>query len=129
MALNVSKNQTSEFSYTPIKERNEKQPFSVKFKLLDLLTLADIQDSALTIKEGKGYEINVNKQNLEALRHGLIGWENISDGKSEIKFRIVHGLASMECLEYIPQEFRSEIGNIILSVSKDPRDADVLLSA
>jgi hypothetical protein len=129
MALNVSKTQKSEFDYTPISERNEKLPFSVKFRVLDLPTLASIQDSALTIKDGKGYEINVNKQNLEALRHGLIGWSNISDGKAEIKFRLVHGLADMECLEYIPQEFRTEIGNIILEVSKDPRDAEALLSA
>lgn len=129
MALNVSKTQESEFTYVPMSERNEKDPFSVSFKILNLPTLATIQDSALTIKDGKGYEINVNKQNLEALRHGLIGWNNISDGKAEIKFRLVHGLADMDCLEYIPQELRTEIGNIILEVSKDPRNADSLLTA
>jgi len=129
MALNVSKTQQTEFDYTPISEREEKLPFTVRFKVLDLPTLASIQDSALTIKDGKGYEINVNKQNLEALRHGLIGWSNISDGKTEIKFRRVHGLADMECLEYLPQEFRTEIGNVILEVSKDPRNAEAILSA
>ena len=129
MALNVITTKQAEYTYVPVAERNEDSPFTVTFKPLSLTTRARVKDSAITVKDGNGYEINVNKQNLEALRHGLIGWDNISDDKGPIKFRLVGGLADIECLEYLPTEYRTEIGNIILEVSDDPKNAQEILSA
>lgn len=126
MALNAGKPKKTRYTYIPLIERNSENPFSVTFELLPISVLADIQDSALTIKEdNKGFAINVNKQNLNALRHGLKDWDNINDDEeAPLVFIVKAGLASMDSLEYIPQELRTEIGNVILKASEDPRNAE-----
>jgi len=117
-----------EYTYTPLSQRDEKDPFYVTFKRLSLEVIAEAQDTVLNLNNDQSMTLHVNAQNLLALRHGLTGWDNITDTKGKpVKFRIVRGVTATECLEYLPQELRTEIATVILEVTKDPSKADELL--
>jgi len=128
MAL-ITKNKTFDdtYEYTPVNQRGEEKPFSVTFKRIPLDVLAVLQDEAVALSQSGTYTINVNSQYLKTLKYALTGWKNVNDGKKDIKFRIVHGEASDESLGIIPPELRAEIASIIIEVSKDPANADVIL--
>lgn len=129
MALKITNTQ-DEYEYVPVDQREDAKPFTVKFKVLSLDLQAEAQDTVLNVGNDQRMTMHVNTQNLLALRNGLIGWENITDSTGKtIKFRVVHGLAATECLEYLPQDLRTEIANIILTVSKDPTQATTVLNA
>lgn len=128
MALNISKTSfDSEYTYIPLAERGEDKPFSVTFNRIPLDKLAVIQDDAITVKQSGAYALNINSQYYNILKFALTGWENITEGKKAIKFRIVHGVASNESLEILPSDIRAEIASVILDVSRDPSNADVYL--
>jgi predicted PilT family ATPase len=128
MAL-ITKNKTFDdtYEYTPVDQRDEAKPFSVVFKRIPLDVLAVLQDESVALNQSGTYTINVNSQYLKALKYALVDWKNVNDGKKDIKFRIVHGEASDESLEILPPELRAEIAAIIIEVSKDPANADVIL--
>jgi len=115
------------FTYIPEDQRGEEKPFSVEFKRIPLDVLAELQDESIGLSQSGTYTININQQHLKALKYALIGWDNINDGKKPIKFRIVHNEASDESLEVLPPELRAEIASVIIEVSKDPANADIIL--
>jgi len=117
-----------EYEYIPESQREEDKPFTVRFKRIPLNKLAELQDESIGIRQSGTYTININSQHYTALKLALIGWSNIMDGKKELKFRIVHGVASDESLEILPTELRTEIASVIIEVSKDPANADVYLT-
>lgn len=128
MALKISKsNFETDYTYIPVSERGEAKPFSISFKRIPLDKLALIQDEAITIKQSGTYALNINSQYYNILKMALTGWENITEGKKEIKFRIVHGVASDESIEILPADIRAEIASVILDVSRDPSNADAYL--
>jgi len=129
MALNINTDIKTTYDYVPLSERDDKTPFTVTIRRLPIKILTEIQDAAITIRESGGYEYNVNKQVLTALEYGLVGWDNITDGKKPIKFRIVNGKADVETLEYLPEDLRVEIGNVILAITRDPNNAEEILKA
>ena len=117
------------YTYTPVSQRGEDNPFNVTFTRLSLEVSAEAQDTVLNLNNDQSMTLHVNAQNLLALRHGLTSWENLTDTKGKpVKFRRVRGVAATECLEYLPQEIRTEIASVILEVTKDPTSADALLS-
>ena len=128
MALQITSNLKNSYEYTPVSERGEEAPFTVKLRRLSLEVLALTQDSSFNINKDQSYSYRINSQNLTALKHGLIGWKNIidEDGKP-IKFKMDGPIASMESLEYLPIEFRTEIANVILALSNNPSKADLIL--
>jgi len=127
MALTITQ-KDDEYKYTPVSQRGEDKPFTVTFKVLSLEVLAEAQDTVLNVGNDQNMTMHVNSQNLTALRHGLIGWENIEDSNGKpVKFRIVRGITATECLEYLPQDIRTEVATVILEVSKDPARAKDLL--
>ena len=129
MALHITSNLKNNYEYIPVAERGDENPFTVKLRRLSLETLALTKDSSFNINQDQSYSFRVNSQNLTALKHGLIGWKNIYDeNEKPIKFKMDGQIASMESLEYLPVEFRTEIANVILAISNNPANADVILN-
>lgn len=127
MALQITSNFKNSYEYVPHNERGDKDPFTVKLRRLSLELLAVTKDSSFSIQQDNSYSLKTNSQNLAALKHGLIGWKNIEDEKGHVKFEMDGNVASTECLEYLPIEYRTEIANVIMAISNNPSNADYIL--
>jgi len=127
MAIHVTSSFKNNYEYTPVSERGEKDPFTVRIKRLDLELLAFTKDSTFNVNQDQSYTLKINSQNLIALKNGLIGWKNISDDNGPIKFVMDGDVANSTCLEYLPVELRTEIANVILAISNNPSNADLIL--
>ena len=128
MALQITSSFRNDYEYIPLSERAEKKPFMVKLRRLDLELLAFTKDSTFNVNQDQSYTLKINSQNLIALKNGLIGWQNISDDTGPVKFTMDGNVVNSTCLEYLPVELRTEIANVILAISNNPSNAELILT-
>jgi hypothetical protein len=119
----IAVNPDEEKKYIVKDERDlePKEQTIFKVKTLSVTEAANLQDNAAHVVYGKSkgedtkMAISSGSQALEALRKGLVGWENFygSDGK-EVEFKSKNGKAFNASLSLIPQKYRLEIANFII---------------
>jgi hypothetical protein len=129
LAINLSTTGVKEsYKYVPLIEKdNSENPFSVKFKKLDLKTLASIKDESITVKADSTFTVNTNTQYYLTLRESLLGWENLNNGGDPVQFKKDADGVTDETLEFLPAELRAEIAQVIIDVSDNPSKASEIL--
>ena len=122
-------NQKKEYEFIPVSERGQENPFTVKIRPLGVREMAKLEDNFITIKEGDGISLSQGTYNQKALKAGIITWENLKD-EDGVEYKVKknsNGEVLDESLNLLPPTILSEIANAIVTISKYPEDADVLL--
>ena len=122
-------NQVKEYSFIPVSERGVENPFTVKIRPLGVREMAKLEDNFVTVKEGEGISLSQGTYNQKALKAGIISWKNLKDedGVDYPARKNNKGEVLDESLNLLPPTILAEIANAIISISKYPEDADVLL--
>lgn len=130
MALIVTTDKPkTEYSYTPIAERDEEKPFSVEFKKLTLRQLAKLDDSLVSVKSvDQQMSFSQKTNELDMLKSTIKDWFNVedADGKPvKIKKNKDGTLTDEALLMFSP--YHTELANVIANVSRDPFNASMHL--
>jgi len=122
----VSKKQ--EYEYIPISERLSDKPVKFKFRPLTKEEKAKLEDRLIIMSPDQDIYIANASFLIGAIRLALLDVENLFDenGK-EIKPTFENGQVSLSFIELLPDEIVQELGQVIVSVSKDPANADLYL--
>ena len=129
MALKVSKLTKREFTYIPIEEREEKNPVKFIIRLLPKMVRAKLEDSLLKINQDGTFAFANATYVLEMFKRGVVDIQGLvdEDGK-EIKVeKTPDGHLTDEFIEMLPDELIQEVGNVIISIAKDPKNANFYL--
>lgn len=127
MAL-VIHNNKKEIKYIPISERAEEKPFTVWFTPLSAKQLANLEDGYLIIRGESEISLQTGTYNMKAIQAALVRWENISDDKGEVEVvKNNKGIVTEATINYIPSAMLTELGTVIINVSKFPDDAELYL--
>lgn len=126
MALFVHKNK--EYKYVPYAERGKPDAFTVTVKLLDSRVLSKLDDGYVVFGGEESITLQQGTYNMKALKYGVVSWENLTDGEVEYPVKKnAKGEVLDECLAMLPSSIITEIANVIVSISKFPENADVIL--
>jgi len=127
MALVINK--TTEYNYTPIGERGEDKPFSIKFKPLTTKQLAVLEDSVVSLKTTGDMSLAQGSFNYKTVKASLISWSNVIDpnGAEVTPEFAANGEVKDESLDLIPPPVFTELANVIIGVSKNPNEAQAYL--
>ncbi len=127
MALVISKKE--EIKYIPISERLETKPFTVWFKPLTARQLAKLEDGYLVIRGEDSISLQTGTYNMKAVQSALTRWDNIKDSEEkDIELTYNNkGMVLDSVINNMPSTMLSEIGTVIVNVSKFPDDAELYL--
>ena len=128
MAIKISTKKET-YTYIPISEREEKKPSSFIFKLLSKTEQAKLEDNIMKFDpQGQSITLANASYLLNAIKMSLKDIKNILDDEGkEIKLVIKDGMVTDDFIEMLPDSVLQELGNVIISVSKDPANADLYL--
>ena len=129
MAITVTKIKKREFDYIPVEERNEKAPVIFKLRLVPKAERARLEDGLLKINQDGTFNFANASYILEMFRRGVEDITGLKDedGK-EIKVeKDGNGYISYDFVEMLPDELIQEVGNVIIAISKDPKNYKVYL--
>ena len=129
MAIVVSKVKNKVFEYIPISERNSENPVKVKIRLIPKTERAKLEDALLKINPDGTFTFANATYVLEMFRRGVVDIEGLLDENgNEIKVeKDADGYLTYEFIELLPDDFIQEVGNVIVSISKDPQNAELYL--
>jgi hypothetical protein len=120
-----------EYTYIPLIERAEEKPFTVTFKRLDNKTFAKIEDNLTKFTNG-GEEAFIQSGTFayQVFKNAVTGWKNLFDeNDKEIKPKFNQaGQLLDESINLLPADIVAEVAQIIVSVTKDPLNAESYLS-
>jgi len=120
-----------EYTYIPLIERAEEKPFTVTFKRLDNKTFAKIEDNLTKFTNG-GEEAFIQSGTFayQVFKNAVTGWKNLFDeNDKEIKPKFNQaGQLLDESINLLPADIVAEVAQIIVSVTKDPLNAESYLN-
>ena len=121
MAIVHSKEAAEGFNYIIVSERGEKEPFTVKLKVIDSTELVRLQDGLLLRGNDDSISLKTGSYNVSALRLSITGWNNMLDakGKQIPMAKKVNGLISDDSLNMIPASLFDEIAGVAIDISND----------
>jgi len=122
----------STFRYVPKCDRDlpEEEQTVFVLRYMDARQAAKMEDQAVEgAVSGKGTDTALKFRSgskvLQALEHGLRGWENFRDAQgNEIPFRENNGKPRPECFDAIPPSVRRELANVIIDGSEMTEDEE-----
>lgn len=115
------------FAYTPVDQRGDKNPFSVKIKPIASRDLVKLQDNLLQRDMEDKISLKTGTYNLKACKIGIIDWTGMLDKDgAEIKMKKdFDGAISDASLDIIPTRYFDEIAGVIIHVSQDAKAIDM----
>lgn len=127
MALIARKKQET-YSYIPLIERGEENPFTVKIRRLLPKEFTFIEDKMARINADQTISFTTGTYNWEIAKHGIVGWENLLDENNKpIKPVIGSDGITDDSLNLLPPEVITEIAGVIVAITKDPDNAEMYL--
>ena len=127
MAIKAIKRESS-YTYIPLEERGEEKPTTFTFRLLTKEEKAKLEDKLVKVNQDETINISNSSYILGAFRLCVDKVENFIDEKgAEIPVRKSGGLVSEEFMNLLPDEVITEIGNVIINISKNPAQASLFL--
>ena len=127
MALVIHDNK-KEIKYIPISERAEDKPFTIWFTPLSSKQLANLEDGYLLIRGEDAISLQTGTYNMKAVQAALSRWDNISTDKGIVSIeKDANGMVTEATIDYIPSSILTELGTVIINVSKFPDDAELYL--
>jgi len=127
MAITLIKKK-QEYTYIPVSEREEKNPVKFIFRLLTKEEKAKLEDKLVLVNNDQTINIANASYLLGAIKIALKKVENLLDENGEqVKIKFIHNQVSDEFLDMLPDEILQELCQVIVSVSKDPVNADIYL--
>jgi len=128
MALTFAERPQEGYVYTINSQRGDDDAFKVRYRPLTSIELMTSEDLMITGTVGGG-EVNfkTNAYHVEICRLGIIGWENLvnADGK-QVPCDLIDGVISNSSLNKIPPHIIKEVALVILSVTNDPSQAQLI---
>lgn len=117
------------FTYTPVDQRGDKNPFSVTIKPIASRDMIKLQDNLLQRDNEDKISLKTGTYNLKACKLGIVNWSGILDKDSvEIQMKKdFDGYISDSSLDIIPTRYFDEIAGVIIHVSQDPKAIDTYL--
>lgn len=131
MALIYNEELSEGFEYIPRSERNAEQPFSVKVKPLDSITLTRLQDGLYQRNvDTSSVSLRTGSYNVSVLENSIVGWTNLTDksGKPLPMKLTKAGYISRESLQKLPSSLFDEIASVVVAVSSDPSTLQLFTS-
>jgi len=123
MAIKAIKKK-KEYKYIPVIERNEDKPLTFIFRPLTKSEQAKLEDSIMNLNPtSQSITLANSSYILNAILITLKEVKNLLDENG----KELTGEINMEFLENIPDDILQEFGNVVISVSKDPQNADKYL--
>jgi len=129
MAIKINKEQRNiTYKYIPIMERGEKDPFTVEIRPLTSKELIEIEDKMIKMNKDESISIATGTYHWEVCKKGIVDWSNFLDeNNKEIQIKKnIYGVED-EILNLLPISLITEIGNVIVGISKDPENAKIYL--
>ena len=129
MAITVTKIKKKEFDYIPVDERTEKTPVVFKLRLVSKSERARLEDGLLKINQDGTFNFANASYILEMFRRGvtdIVGLKDENDKKIDIE-KDGNGYISYDFMEMLSDELIQEIGNVVIAISKDPKNYKVYL--
>lgn len=115
----------AQFDYIVKSDLKSKVPTKFKLGIIDNATMARLKDGQTRYilndksKDGNSdMTINRHQHNVEVVRHGLRGWENLSDGKGQVSFKKGEdGLVTDDVMKVLPLNVVEEIAEEIIRLN------------
>jgi len=127
MAIKAVKRE-SIYKYIPLEERGEKQPTTFHFKLLTKEEKAKLEDKLVKVNQDETINISNASYILGAFKLCVEKVENfIDESGAEVPVTKDKGLVSNSFLDMLPDEIITEVGNVIINISKNPQQASIFL--
>ena len=124
MALKITTKE--EYWFTPSDQRNEKNPFKIKFKRLTTRELSVLEDNLVTLKQNDSVSFAQASYNYGAIKNALLDWQGVLDDKNkEIKLEFnSKGQVKDKYIDMIAP-YINEIATVIIQLSKNPTNKDL----
>ena len=128
MAIVVQKIKTKEFKYIPVDERESENPVVFKLRLVPKTERAKLEDGLLKISQDGTFNFANATYILEMFKRGVVDIEGLVDEEGNlIKVKKEHGVIADSFIEMLPDELIQEVGNVIIAISKDPKNYKIYL--
>lgn len=110
------------FTYIPLDQRGDAEPFKLTIRPISSRDLAKLQDNLLIRDMEDKISMRTGSYNLSVCKLSIIGWENMTDGDAkEIKMlRDADGRISDKMLDILPIRYFDEVAGVAVHVSQDP---------
>jgi len=128
MAITIKKSPHT-YEFVPLSERGESEPFTVTIKVLPPRQFTILEDKMAKINQDESISFTTGTFNWSVIKKGLVDWDNMldEDGKQIRAAKNGKGELLDESLDLLPLDIITEIANTIVSISKDPDNADLFL--
>lgn len=115
------------FTYTPVDQRGDTDPFTVVIKPISSRDLIKLQDNLLQRDIEDKISLKTGTYNLKACKLGIISWSGIrdADGKEILIKKDFDGLVSDTSLDILPTRYFDELSGVIVHVSQDPKAVNI----
>ena len=128
MAIKITEAPKS-FDYIPLTERGEQNPFTVTIQKLPPKQFTILEDKMAKINQDESISFTTGTFNWAVIKQGVLSWENLLDANDKpiTVLKASNGEILDQSLNLLPLELITEIANVIVSISKDPDNADIYL--